>query len=71
MQETPALPAASQNAQCGETLAKAFLEHMRAPRSCGILTCFSVGHTVTEPARHAIRAPPEQVWHPAPGQDDA
>ncbi|MFI1301754.1 IS1380 family transposase, partial [Streptomyces noursei] len=49
--------------------AKAFLDHMRALRSRGILTHFSVGHAVTEPVRQAIRALPEQVWHPALEQD--
>jgi hypothetical protein len=38
---------------------------VRALRSRGILTCFSVGYAVTEPVRQAIRALPEQVWHPA------
>ncbi|MFF4830190.1 IS1380 family transposase, partial [Streptomyces sp. NPDC001312] len=48
---------------------KAFLDHMRALRSRGILTHFSVGYAVTEPVRQAIRALPEQVWHPALEQD--
>ncbi len=42
---------------------------MRALRSCGILTYFSVGYAVTESVRQAIRALPEQVWHPALEQD--
>ncbi|MFD0504495.1 IS1380 family transposase [Streptomyces chiangmaiensis] len=49
--------------------AKAFLHHIRALRSRGIRACFSVGHPVTELVRRAIRALPEQVWHPALEQD--
>lgn len=49
--------------------AKAFLAHVRNLRTRGIRTFFSVGYAVTEPVRRAIRALPEQVWHPAPGQD--
>jgi hypothetical protein len=49
--------------------AKAFLNHVRALRDRGIHTFFSVGHAVTEPVRRAIRALPEQVWHPALEQD--
>jgi thioesterase domain-containing protein len=49
--------------------AKGFLSHVRALRSRGILTHFSVGYAVTEPVRQAIRALPEQVWHPALEQD--
>jgi hypothetical protein len=45
--------------------AKAFLAHLRARRQHGIRTTFSVGHAVTEPVRKAIRAIPDQVWHPA------
>ncbi|WP_405674526.1 IS1380 family transposase [Streptomyces sp. NBC_01511] len=49
--------------------AKAFLSHIRDPRTRGIRTFFSVGYAVTEPVRRAIRALPEQVWHPALDQD--
>ncbi len=49
--------------------AKAFLHHIRTLHSRGIITCFSVGYAVTEPVRRAIRALPEQVWHPALEQD--
>ncbi|MEU3521628.1 IS1380 family transposase [Streptomyces sp. NPDC006654] len=49
--------------------AKAFLHHIRALRSRGIRTFFSVGHPVTEPVRRAIRALPGRVWHPALEQD--
>ena len=49
--------------------AKAFLTHIRALRNRGIQTSFSVGYPVTEPVRRAIRALPEQVWHPALEQD--
>jgi hypothetical protein len=49
--------------------AKAFLHHIRALRSRGIHTFFSVGYPVTEPVRRAIRALPEHVWHPALEQD--
>ncbi|MGW5481811.1 IS1380 family transposase [Streptomyces sp. NPDC004008] len=49
--------------------AKAFLAHIRALRPRGIRTFFSVGHSVTEPVRRAIRALPDQVWHPALEQD--
>jgi hypothetical protein len=49
--------------------AKAFLHHVRALRSRGIHTFFSVGHPVTEPVRRAIRALPAHVWHPALEQD--
>lgn len=49
--------------------AKAFLTHVRSLRHQGIRTVFSVGHPVTEPVRHAIRALPAQVWHPASEQD--
>lgn len=49
--------------------AKAFLAHLRALRQHGIRTTFSVGHAVTEQVRKAIRALPEQVWHPALEQD--
>ncbi len=45
--------------------AKAFLEHVRAMRSRGILTHFSVIYPVTEPVRQVIRALHEQVSHPA------
>lgn len=48
---------------------KAFLAHIRALRARGLRTSFSVGHPVTEPVRRAIRALPEQVWHPALDQD--
>lgn len=48
---------------------KAFLGHVRALRSRGMLTYFSVGYAVTDPVRQAIRALPEQVWHPALEQD--
>lgn len=49
--------------------AKAFLTHVRKLRARGVRTFFSVGHAVTEPVRRAIRALPEQVWHPALDQD--
>ncbi|MEV6742360.1 IS1380 family transposase [Streptomyces sp. NPDC051104] len=49
--------------------AKAFLHHIRALRPRGIRARFSVGHPVTEPVHRAIRALPEQVWHPALEQD--
>ncbi|MFD4956443.1 hypothetical protein [Streptomyces sp. NPDC058451] len=49
--------------------AKAFLAHLRALRARGVHTSFSVGHTVTEPVRRAIRTPPKEVWHPALEQD--
>ncbi|MFJ1595314.1 IS1380 family transposase [Kitasatospora albolonga] len=49
--------------------AKAFLTHIRDLRERGIRTFFSVGYAVTEPVRRAIRALPEQVWHPALDQD--
>nr|WP_267884286.1 MULTISPECIES: IS1380 family transposase [unclassified Streptomyces] len=49
--------------------AKAFLHHIRALRSRGIHTFFSVGYPVTEPVRRAIRALPGHVWHPALEQD--
>ncbi|MFD3651779.1 IS1380 family transposase, partial [Streptomyces cyaneofuscatus] len=49
--------------------AKAFLTHVRDLRTRGIRTFFSVGYPVTEPVRRAIRALPEQVWHPALDQD--
>lgn len=49
--------------------AKTFLTHIRDLRERGIRTFFSVGYAVTEPVRRAIRALPEQVWHPALDQD--
>lgn len=49
--------------------AKSFLSHIRDLRTHGIRTFFSVGYAVTEPVRRAIRALPEQVWHPALDQD--
>jgi len=49
--------------------AKAFLHHLRTLHSRGIITHFSVGYTVTEPVRPAIRALTEQTWHPALEQD--
>lgn len=49
--------------------AKAFLAHLRALRARGVHTSFSVGHPVTEPVRRAIRALPDEVWHPALEQD--
>ena len=49
--------------------AKAFLTHLRALRQRGIRTTFSVGHAVTADFRRAIRALPEQLWHPALEQD--
>lgn len=48
---------------------KAFLTHIRALRSRGIHTFFSVGYPVTEPVRRVIRALPEHVRHPALEQD--
>ncbi|WP_328946312.1 IS1380 family transposase [Streptomyces sp. NBC_00250] len=51
--------------------AKAFLAHLRALRQRGIRATFSVGHAVTEQIRKAIRALPDQVWHPALEQDGA
>ncbi|MFF0055884.1 IS1380 family transposase [Streptomyces microflavus] len=49
--------------------AKAFLTHVRDARTPGIRTFFSVGYAVTEPVRHAIRAMPDRLWHPALDQD--
>ncbi|MFD4896321.1 IS1380 family transposase [Kitasatospora sp. NPDC058397] len=49
--------------------AKAFLAHIRALRSSGVRTSFSVGWSITEPVRRAIRHLPRQVWHPALEQD--
>ncbi|WP_079148580.1 IS1380 family transposase [Streptomyces agglomeratus] len=49
--------------------AKAFLTHVRDARKRGIRTFFSVGYAVTEPVRHAIRAMPDRLWHPALDQD--
>ncbi|MGW7646908.1 IS1380 family transposase [Streptomyces bobili] len=49
--------------------AKAFLTHVRDARKRGIRTFFSVGYAVTEPVRHAIRAMPDCLWHPALDQD--
>ncbi|WP_371518244.1 IS1380 family transposase [Kitasatospora sp. NBC_01300] len=49
--------------------AKAFLAHIRALRSRGIRASFSVGWSITEPVRRAIRHLPERVWHPALEQD--
>jgi thioesterase domain-containing protein len=49
--------------------AQAFLAHLRTLRDRGIHTSFSVGYAVTEPVRRAIRALPDQVWHPALEQD--
>ncbi|MBV6703426.1 IS1380 family transposase [Kitasatospora aureofaciens] len=49
--------------------AKAFLAHIRALRSRGVRASFSVGWSITEPVRLAIRHLPDQVWHPALEQD--
>jgi hypothetical protein len=49
--------------------AKAFLAHIRGLRSRGIHTSFSVGWSITEPVRRAIRQLPDHVWHPALEQD--
>ncbi|KWX05130.1 transposase [Carbonactinospora thermoautotrophica] len=49
--------------------AKAFLFHIRTLRNRGIQASFSVGYAVTEPVRRAIRALPDEVWHPALEQD--
>ncbi|WP_060954453.1 IS1380 family transposase [Streptomyces hygroscopicus] len=49
--------------------AKGFLTHIRALRSRGIHASFSVGWSVTEPVRRAIRTVPEHLWHPALDQD--
>lgn len=49
--------------------AKAFLAHVRDMRKRGIRTFFSVGYAITEPVRHAIRAMPDRLWHPALDQD--
>ncbi|MFD5514366.1 IS1380 family transposase, partial [Streptomyces sp. NPDC127051] len=49
--------------------AKSFLTHVRDLRARGSRTFFSVGYSVTEPVRRAIRALPEAVWHPALNQD--
>jgi hypothetical protein len=49
--------------------AKAFLTHIRALRSRGTRVSFSVGWSITESVRRAIRQLPEQVWHPALEQD--
>jgi hypothetical protein len=48
---------------------KAFLTHTRTLRDRGIRTFFSVGYAVAEPIRRAIRALPDEVWHPALEQD--
>ncbi|MEU2744125.1 IS1380 family transposase, partial [Streptomyces sp. NPDC007095] len=53
----------------GAGSAKAFLAHLRDLRGHGLDLRFSVGYAVTEPVRRAIRALPEQVWHPALDQD--
>jgi hypothetical protein len=45
--------------------AKAFLTHIRALRSRGIHASFSVGWSITEPVRRAIRHMPDHLWHPA------
>lgn len=44
--------------------AKAFLAHVRDVRKRGTRTCCSVGYTVTEPVRRAVRAMPGRlgVW---------
>ncbi|WP_405576098.1 IS1380 family transposase [Streptomyces sp. NBC_01167] len=49
--------------------AKAFLTHVRDLRKRGVRTYFSVGYSVTEPVRRAIRAMPGRLWHPALDQD--
>lgn len=49
--------------------AKAFLAHVRDLCKRGTRTFFSVGYAITESVRRAIRALPEQVWHPALDQD--
>ncbi|MFK0259545.1 IS1380 family transposase [Streptomyces sp. NPDC090445] len=49
--------------------AKAFLAHVRDMRQRGIRTLFSVGYSITEPVRRAIRAMPDDLWHPALDQD--
>jgi Transposase DDE domain group 1 len=49
--------------------AKTVLAHLRTLRQRGIHTSFSVGYAITEPVRRAIRALPEQFWHPALQQD--
>lgn len=49
--------------------AKVFLTHVRDVGKRGIRTFFSVGYAVTEPVRHAIRAMPDRLWHPALDQD--
>ncbi|MEE1771801.1 IS1380 family transposase [Streptomyces sp. JV185] len=49
--------------------AKSFLTHVRDLRTRGIRTFFSAGYAITEPVRRAIRALPEQVWHPALDQN--
>lgn len=49
--------------------AKAFLTHVRDARKRGIRAFFSVGYAVSEPVRHAIRAMPDHLWHPALDQD--
>jgi hypothetical protein len=38
-------------------------------RKRAICTFFSVGYAIPEPTRRAIRALPEQVWHPVLDQD--
>ncbi|MEE1769159.1 IS1380 family transposase, partial [Streptomyces sp. JV185] len=49
--------------------AKSFLTHVRDLRTRGLRTFFSAGYAITEPVRRAIRALPEQVWHPALDQN--
>ena len=49
--------------------AKAFLTHVRDLRKRGVRTFFSVGYAITEPVRRAVRAMPEDLWHPALDQD--
>ncbi|MEU8889834.1 IS1380 family transposase [Streptomyces sp. NPDC048442] len=48
---------------------KAFLAHIRSLCERAIRTYFSVGYSVTEPVRRAIRAVPDRLWHPALNQD--
>ncbi|MEV7864301.1 IS1380 family transposase [Streptomyces hirsutus] len=49
--------------------AKAFLAHLQTLRENGLDLRFSVGCPVTEPVRRAIRALPDNLWHPALDQN--
>ena len=53
----------------GAGSAKAFLTHLRSLRERGVDLRFSVGYSITEPVRRAIRSLPGHLWHPALDQD--